>query len=175
MRDLLDSEISDEKVSEILYQGSWEKIKVLKENPKFHGYDKEVWKDMAKDYEFNWAPWKPVLIVLSIMFLNLFLRLYQQSISALFAAIGIAYISYVIPLINRSNEARRISRVDLLLDGSPFHRSKHPSLDHKIEKKIKELSKPKDIRKNPALEDDSIEEEVVVVEETTPEQPLKKK
>ena len=156
MDKILRPDITDKEVSDIIYRGVWAELELLKKNPKFIGYDETVWPYMAKDREFFWTPWFPVIFVFTLMFINLYFRMYQQFYSAIMAGISLIYITYIVPLLNKEKEKIRIQFIDEVLLDSPYHRSEHVEVNAMIEKFL-----------------NSSAEQVATEPEVLPEAPLK--
>lgn len=120
--ELKDPNLSDEQISGVFYRGLWEELRHLKHNPKLKGHDEDVWTYVAKDYVFFLAPWYPIFFIIAVMIINLKFNFYEPFYSLIFAAVGLFYVSKVIPLLNNIKESNRIKFIDKILEKSPFHR-----------------------------------------------------
>lgn len=120
--ELLDPNLSNDSIREIFYRGEWNELKHLRKNPKMRDVHEEVWTEISVDYQINYKPWIPILIIFGVMLLNLWLKIYPQLFSALLSFFCIFYISYIIPFINEIRESARIRYLDRILTGTPYQK-----------------------------------------------------
>lgn len=121
-KELLDKELSDQKISEVFYRGNWDELKYLKHNEKFKDSE-DVWVEVSKDYEFYLKPWYPVVVFLFLMVTNLLFNLYDQFYSLLMAIVGLIYVSKIIPILNNLKENNRIKYLDKILENTPYNKN----------------------------------------------------
>lgn len=122
MHKLQDPNLSEKEISDVIYRGSWEELQILKSNPKFEGFREDVWPLLAKDAEFYFVPWYPLVFALLFLSINLLFNFVDGFWSLMIVFGALLHISYGIPFMNKVREANRIIFIDNLLEGSPYHK-----------------------------------------------------